>query len=649
MIRLLQIPFAALLVLLLAATVSAQLAPSASPTIEVEVDADPDSSEADSSATTADSASDADAASEDGSEDQPPPKQLRSPRATTRTFLEAMHDAQRDDDAWQAALDALDLSEVNEERSREVAQSLWQVLNKIEVIDWSTTPLPDESSVGNARRYQFFPAPRFSDIVARTGAREVIELVKQDNGAWQFSAQTMAEIDALEKRLQDEQVKKGLVDVAETSTSRWLRNKMPRSMRGIDNSLLGVEYWQWIGLLIIIGLGLFADLVVRGVMHVASKRVIARQDASASDKSVSKAMRPLGLVAAGITWLLLMHLLMLPDDAYTVVAAAVQVFTVLSATWAGFRVTDLVSEVMLSKAESTQTKFDDVLVPLVSKTLKVFIFAVGLIYAAHSVDINIIPMLTGLGIGGLAFAFAAKDTIENFFGSIAVVLDRPFEVGDWVVIDNTEGTVEQVGFRSTRVRTFYNSQVTVPNATLVRAVVDNYGRRQYRRWKTHIGVQYDTPPDKLIAFTEGIRELVRTHPYTRKDYFQVYLHEFADSSLNILIYVFHEVPDWSTELRERERLFLDIVRLADQLGVNFAFPTQTIHLFKEEHGPHEVQHAIPEPSTDSDAKNQGIDIVRRLVADQPWQQEKPGPVQFKFEPSEPEDEDDQIGQRTAGS
>ena len=264
-----------------------------------------------------------------------------------------------------------------------------------------------------------------------------------------------------------------------------------------------------------------------------------------------------------------------------------------------------------------------------AKAAKIFAVAIGIVYGAQALNLPIVPLLGSLGIGSLAFAFAAKDTIENFFGSVAVILDRPFEVGDWVVFDGkTEGTVEELGFRSTRIRTFYNSQITVPNATLVRATVDNYGRRKYRRWKTHIGVQYDTPPDKLIAFTEGIRELVRTHPYTRKDYFQVWLHQWSASSMDVLLYIFFEVPDWSTELRERERMFVDIVRLADKLGVQFAFPTQTVHLYKEDHKPHEVQHATPGGSTDKRSMVEGIRVARELISNQTWRDSPPGPVSY---------------------
>jgi len=126
--------------------------------------------------------------------------------------------------------------------------------------------------------------------------------------------------------------------------------------------------------------------------------------------------------------------------------------------------------------------------------------------------------------------------------------------------------------------TFHNSVITIPNSKMVNTQVDNYGVRQYRRAKIMLSITYSTPPEKIDAFCEGIRELIRLHPYTRKDYYHVYFNKFGASSLDILLYLFFEVPDWSTELRERHRLFVDILRLADRIGVEFAFPTQTLWL-----------------------------------------------------------------------
>ena len=141
-------------------------------------------------------------------------------------------------------------------------------------------------------------------------------------------------------------------------------------------------------------------------------------------------------------------------------------------------------------------------------------------------------------------------------------------------------------------------------------------------------MQYDTPPEKLLAFTEGIRELVRQHPYTRKDFYQIWCTDFGDFSLNILLYMFFAVPDWATELRERERLFVDIVRLADRLGVRFAFPTQTVHLYREEHAPGEARYEVPAGAHDSEAQAAGIEVAQTITRERDWQSQRPGPVDF---------------------
>jgi MscS family membrane protein len=224
----------------------------------------------------------------------------------------------------------------------------------------------------------------------------------------------------------------------------------------------------------------------------------------------------------------------------------------------------------------------------------------------------------GLGLGGAALALASKDTVSNFFGSVTVLFDRPFEVGDWIITEGAEGTVEAVGFRSTRIRTFYNSLITLPNSLLTTSVVDNMGRRRFRRIKTTIGVQYDTTPEQLDAFCEGIRELIRRHPYTRKDYYHVYFNDFGTSSLDIMLYCFVACPDWAVELRERHRLLADIMRLANKLNVNFAFPTRTVHLFSETASEERLHLEQPTEA----GQKMASEIVGRLP------DQIPGPVKF---------------------
>ena len=157
----------------------------------------------------------------------------------------------------------------------------------------------------------------------------------------------------------------------------------------------------------------------------------------------------------------------------------------------------MVKSILLEKAQETDNKVDDVLIPMLHKIIKLAVFMIGLVLIASNIGVNVAGLVASLGIFGMAFALAAKDTVENIFGSITVLTDKPFEVGDFVSINGIDGIVEQIGLRSTRIRTFYKSQVNVPNSTLIKAIVDNYGRRNCRRIKTAISLTYDTPPRKL--------------------------------------------------------------------------------------------------------------------------------------------------------
>lgn len=159
-----------------------------------------------------------------------------------------------------------------------------------------------------------------------------------------------------------------------------------------------------------------------------------------------------------------------------------------------------------------------------------------------------------------------------------IFVDRPFQIGDWVIIGNIEGTVEDVGFRTTRIRTFYDSLVTVPNAKLTDTSIDNMGMRSYRRIKLMLGLTYSTSPEQMQAFVEGLRAIVAAHPDTRKDKYEIHFNNYGPYSLDVLFYVFVKVSNWSEELRARHELLLSALELAQRIGVEFAFPTSTLHV-----------------------------------------------------------------------
>ncbi len=588
---------------------------------------------------------------------EPVPDALASPRATMSTFLAAMDDYEDAGALSPARISAverlrstMDLSGVGRDAAEQSGVYLLAVFNRIGRVNVSDLPNADDVERRELNEFIYFPDEfeRAHRNLIDAGAQGDITLTQDDHGAWLFSAETVAEIETLYESVRDQPLRYG-VDERNLSTSLWLRSQMPRDLR--ENKALGVELWKWLALLAIVFIGVVVDFIVQGFLRATVGARLRRQDREIDPEIIKRAVRPFGLFAGALAALFLLRAIGLPPLAQQIFFTATRLVLMVAGVLAAYRVVDVLTDILGRRATDTDTKIDDLLVPLVRRALKIFVSAIGLVYIAESLSIEILPLLTGLGIGGLAVAFAAKDTIENFFGSIAVIFDRPFEVGHWVVIDDVEGTVEKLGFRSTRIRTFYNSLVTVPNAMLVRATVDNYGRRKYRRFKTDLGLAYDTPPEKIDAFCEGIRELIRQHPYTRKDYYQVSFSGYGASSLNILVYIFFEAPDWSVEMRERHRLLNDILRLAKKLGVEFAYPTQTVN-FKRSGPPLGDQPADFEDVEDKERESEvvGRKLARSVIRKAGWRGQTPGLVEFKgAEPIEDDPESEsQVEQRTAG-
>jgi len=207
-----------------------------------------------------------------------------------------------------------------------------------------------------------------------------------------------------------------------------------------------------------------------------------------------------------------------------------------------------------------------------SLIVKSIIFTVSLLFIIKLLDFSVINFLAGLSIGGFALAFGAQETIKNFLGSLMIFADKSFRVGDWISNGNVDGTVEEIGLRSTKIRTFHNSLVTVPNSLLSDNNIDNLGRRIYRRYKTKLTIKYNTPSDKIALFTNKISEAIGNHPETRKDFYMVYMSDFSMYGTEVLIYTFFEVSDWNKEMKAKHDLIKTILDIKDELQIEFAVP-----------------------------------------------------------------------------
>jgi MscS family membrane protein len=215
------------------------------------------------------------------------------------------------------------------------------------------------------------------------------------------------------------------------------------------------------------------------------------------------------------------------------------------------------------------------------KSLKIFVILLGGVAILQEWGINVTAFIASLGLGGLAFALAAKDTAANLFGGLTIIADKALKIGDWVKIGSVEGIVEDIGIRTTKIRSFEKSLLTVPNSYIANNPIENFSRRDVRRIKMVIGITYDTPKEKVVAIVEDIRKMLKNHPGISKDHtLLVFFDEFGDSALNIFIYTFTNTAVWSEYLAIKEDVNLKIMEIVEKHGSSFAFPSQSIYVEK---------------------------------------------------------------------
>jgi MscS family membrane protein len=244
------------------------------------------------------------------------------------------------------------------------------------------------------------------------------------------------------------------------------------------------------------------------------------------------------------------------------------------------RLIDFIGLILLKRAEETASKMDDQLIPFVLEIIKfvVYVFAIFIILGSV-LGVNIIALTTGLGIGGLALAMASKESLENLLGSFTIFLDQPFTVGDVVTVGAVTGVVEKVGFRSTRIRTFDKSLVTVPNKKMIDAELDNLGMRPVRRVKFYIGLTYETSTNQIKAIVTDIQEMINLHEKTNQDG-RVRFQEFGSSSLDIMVMYFVDSPNWEDLINVKEDVNYKIMEIVKKHNSDFAFPSTTVYLQK---------------------------------------------------------------------
>jgi MscS family membrane protein len=275
-----------------------------------------------------------------------------------------------------------------------------------------------------------------------------------------------------------------------------------------------------------------------------------------------------------------------PVNLQALSAALSRVLVTVAITWAMFNLVSIFDTIMRRWAERSESTLDDNLASMVRKSLRGLIVFLAILMAIQNLGYSISGLLASLGIGGIAVAMAAKDSIANVFGSLMIIFDRPFKSGDWIVAGDLEGTIEEVGFRSTKIRTFAKTLITVPNNVIANMAIDNFSRMPKRRIKLNIGITYATSSDQMREVVDNIRELLKSHPAIDQEFFLVNFTDFGASSLDIMVYCFTTTTAWGEYLDARQDVSLKIMDIIEGMGLEIAFPSRTIYLQnQEEHLP----------------------------------------------------------------
>jgi MscS family membrane protein len=330
---------------------------------------------------------------------------------------------------------------------------------------------------------------------------------------------------------------------------------------------------------------ILAAFVLRKLLSsivLSSLRRLAHRTSTDLDDAIIKAVGPplgLAVIIGGIyAATAVLHLPSEPVNVRRAADVILATLVIVAATWLLLRAIDATTAYLATLTQRTESRLDDQLIPILRKSLKVFVGVLAFVSIVQNLGYSVSSLLAGLGIGGLAVALAAKDTLSNFFGSFVILIDRPFAVGDWIEFGEGEGVVEEIGFRSTRIRTFAKTEVSVPNSVLANAVINNWSRMPIRRIKMTVGVTYESSAEQMEQAVEGIKKLLREHKEVYQDFYLMNFTDFGSSSLDIFAYFFTTTTVWAEYLRIRQEVNISIMRLLESLDMEVAFPTRTVYL-----------------------------------------------------------------------
>ncbi|HMV41454.1 MAG TPA: mechanosensitive ion channel family protein [Leptospiraceae bacterium] len=497
------------------------------------------------------------------------PLKLDSPRETMKMFLSSMNEykkgVEKNDESKKLAIEksikCLDLSEiaplVREEKGKETAIFLKEAIDRVYVLELEKIP---ETAVDKWS----IPDTEITITKITSGNR---------SGEYVFTAETVASASEYYRKTSH------MPYLAKTGGGAayslpWLETIFPKWAR----EKWGFFFiWQWLGLLVATIISFLLKYVSKFFFRLAIK--LTRNTSTRWDDFILTTLaRPVAYFFSIAYWFSFLYLSGIEGKIFTTFNFILKVCLGLNFIYFLYKLSDLAVDLLKDNSVRTKNPIDDKLIPLMSKTLRILFVTVGFLIALQNIGVNVVGLIAGLGIGGLALALAAKDTAANLFGSVMIFMDKPFKIDDHIIINGKEGIVEDIGFRSTLIRTWEDSLVTIPNSVVANADIENMGVRRWRRNVINIDVTYDTNPEKMEAFLEGIKEIIMKNPLIVADTVHIGFRDFGASSLVIYLQFCLAVDSLPKNLEGRQLILLDVMRLAKEVGITFAYPTTSLYV-----------------------------------------------------------------------
>lgn len=337
-------------------------------------------------------------------------------------------------------------------------------------------------------------------------------------------------------------------------------------------------WWEWaVALLIFVAFLLFRQLFTRWIFKLLL-RFAAQSKVGFFHNVLSSFEKPLKLFFIFLGLFLALNYLSVMAPYRPVLGQLFRSLIFILIGWGFYHLTDASSVLFNRLGQRLDLNLDKIMLPFLSKVSRVVIILLVLIIVLEEWDYEVSGFIAGLGLGGLAVSLAAQDTLKNFLAGLVIITEKPFTLGDWIETAEIEGVVEDISFRSTQVRTFAHSLVTVPNSVLANQAITNWTRMGKRRITFHLGVPYGTPRYKLQKCVERIRQYLENHPYLDQETLFVHFDRFGEKSMEIFLYFFTKTTNWAEWLAIKEEINYKIMEIFEEEKVDIAIPSQTIYL-----------------------------------------------------------------------